>query len=52
MTWQASQQFEAGDFAAAERGYRAILEQFPGDSVAKFMLGECEERRTPLVASF
>jgi class 3 adenylate cyclase/ABC-type nitrate/sulfonate/bicarbonate transport system substrate-binding protein len=45
MTWQASQQIEAGDFAAAERAYRAILDNFPGDPVAKFMLKECEECR-------
>jgi class 3 adenylate cyclase len=45
MTWQASQQIEAGDFAAAERTYRAILDNFPGDPVAKFMLKECEECR-------
>jgi class 3 adenylate cyclase/ABC-type nitrate/sulfonate/bicarbonate transport system substrate-binding protein len=45
MTWQASQQIEAGDFAAAERAYRAILDNFPGDPVAKFMLKECEESR-------
>jgi TolA-binding protein len=43
MTWQASQQIEAGDFAAAERAYRAILDNFPDDPVAKFMLKECEE---------
>jgi class 3 adenylate cyclase/ABC-type nitrate/sulfonate/bicarbonate transport system substrate-binding protein len=51
MTWQASQLFEAGDFAAAERAYRTILDNFPADSVAKFMLRECEERRTSLVVS-
>jgi class 3 adenylate cyclase len=45
MTWQASQQIEGGDFAAAERAYRAILENFPGDPVAKFMLMECEQSR-------
>jgi len=45
MTWQASQQIEGGDFAAAERAYRAILDNFPGDPVAKFMLKECEESR-------
>ena len=45
MTWQASQQIEGGDFAAAERAYRAILENFPGDPVAKFMLMECEKIR-------
>jgi hypothetical protein len=44
MTWQASQQMEAGDFVAAERGYRAIVDDFPGDPVARFMLAECEER--------
>jgi class 3 adenylate cyclase/ABC-type nitrate/sulfonate/bicarbonate transport system substrate-binding protein len=45
MTWQASQQFEAGDFAAAERAYRAILVEFADDPVARFILRECEERR-------
>ena len=45
MTWQASHRFEAGDYAVAERAYRAILDNFPGDPVAKFMLVECEERR-------
>jgi class 3 adenylate cyclase len=38
MTWQASQLFEAGDLAAAERAYRTILEEFPDDPVARFML--------------
>ena len=46
MTYHASQQIEAGDFAAAERAYRAILDNFPGDPVAKFMLKECEQSRT------
>src|SRR5712672_3599453 len=45
MTWQASQRFEAGELAAAERAYRAILDNFPGDPVAKFMLEECEKSR-------
>jgi hypothetical protein len=45
MTWQASQEFEAGDFAAAERAYGAILDGFPAEPVAGFMLKECEERR-------
>src|SRR5216683_5474239 len=45
MTWLASQKFEAGDFSAAERAYRAILQGFPGDTVAKFMLEECMERQ-------
>jgi class 3 adenylate cyclase len=42
MTWQASEHIEAGDFAAAERAYRAILDNFPSDPVAKFMLENCE----------
>jgi class 3 adenylate cyclase/ABC-type nitrate/sulfonate/bicarbonate transport system substrate-binding protein len=50
MTWQASRHREAGDFAAAERAYRAILDDFPGDPVAKFMLDECGERRPPGIA--
>jgi class 3 adenylate cyclase/ABC-type nitrate/sulfonate/bicarbonate transport system substrate-binding protein len=45
MTWTASQQFEAGDFPAAEKAYRAILDNFPGDPVAKHILTECEESR-------
>jgi hypothetical protein len=51
LTWQASPQFEAGDFEAAACAYRAILDKFPGDRVASLMLAECEERRTdhPLV---
>jgi hypothetical protein len=47
MTYPASQEFEAGDFAAAERAYCAILDNFPRDTVAKFMLKECEEWRAP-----
>jgi hypothetical protein len=49
MTWQASQRFEAGDFVAAERDYRAILDDFPGDPVARFMLAECWERASGLL---
>jgi class 3 adenylate cyclase/ABC-type nitrate/sulfonate/bicarbonate transport system substrate-binding protein len=45
MTWQASEQIEAGNFAAAEHAYRAILDNFPSDPVAKVMLRGCEERR-------
>jgi len=45
MTWQASTLFEADDFAAAERAYRAILDDFPGDPVAGLMLKECEGGR-------
>lgn len=44
MTWQASQQFEADDLAAAERAYRDILDSFPDDPVAEFMLNECGKR--------
>ena len=46
MTRQASQYFEVGDFAAAERAYRAILDEFLDDPLAEFMLNECEESRT------
>jgi class 3 adenylate cyclase/ABC-type nitrate/sulfonate/bicarbonate transport system substrate-binding protein len=49
MTWQASKYFEAGDFAAAERGYRAILDDFTRDSVARFMLDECEKHRAKAI---
>jgi hypothetical protein len=45
MTWQASQHIEASDFGAAESAYRAILDGFPGDPVAKYLLTECEEIR-------
>jgi hypothetical protein len=38
---------EAGDVVAAQRTYRSVLDNFPGDSVAKFMLKECEESRSP-----
>ena len=41
MTWQASQKFEAGDLPAAERAYRDILNEFPEDPLARFMLAEC-----------
>jgi hypothetical protein len=37
---------EARNFAAAESGYRAILEEFPGDPVATFMQEECGKRVT------
>src|SRR5437899_2142951 len=47
MTWQASQHIEAGDFPAAEAAYRAILENFPSDPVARYMLAECEEKERP-----
>lgn len=45
MTWKASQLMEAGDVPAAEHAYRTILESFPGDPVAKYMLKECAESR-------
>jgi class 3 adenylate cyclase len=43
MTWQTSRLFESSDFSAAERAYRAILENCPDDPVAKVMLKECAE---------
>ncbi len=43
MTWKASQLLEVGDFPAAEGAYRAILESFPDDPVAKVMLKDCAE---------
>jgi class 3 adenylate cyclase/ABC-type nitrate/sulfonate/bicarbonate transport system substrate-binding protein len=43
MTWQASQLIEAGNFAAAACAYHALLDNFPDDPVAKFLLGECKE---------
>ena len=46
MTWQASQLMEAGNFTAAARAYRALLDNFPNDPVAKFLLGECKEEST------
>jgi class 3 adenylate cyclase len=51
MTWRASEQIEAGDLAAAEQAYRAILDNFPGDPVAKFMLKECEDCRPASLAT-
>ncbi len=45
MTWQASQQLEAGDFLAAERAYRDILNDFSEDSLAKFMITECANKQ-------
>jgi len=44
MTWRASQLIEAGDCPASERAYRDILESFPGDPVAVFMLKESSEK--------
>jgi class 3 adenylate cyclase/ABC-type nitrate/sulfonate/bicarbonate transport system substrate-binding protein len=49
MTWQASGQFEAGNFVAAERAYRAILDNFPGDPVATFMSKESRDRAADLL---
>ena len=49
MTWQASQKFETGEFLAAERAYRDILNEFSEDSLARFMITECaEEQRSDL----
>jgi hypothetical protein len=44
MTWHAVERIEARDFAGATRAYRAILESFPDETVAKLMLKECSER--------
>jgi adenylate cyclase len=38
MTWEASECFEKADLKEADRRYRKILEEFPGDPVAKSML--------------
>ena len=38
MTWDASNCFERGEFAAAAGRYREMLKQFPNDPVAKAML--------------
>jgi class 3 adenylate cyclase/ABC-type nitrate/sulfonate/bicarbonate transport system substrate-binding protein len=48
MTWHASQKFEAGDFPAAERAYRDILNEFPKDSLARFMVAECQAKKAAL----
>jgi class 3 adenylate cyclase/ABC-type nitrate/sulfonate/bicarbonate transport system substrate-binding protein len=45
MTWQASQKFETGNYPAAERAYRDILNEFPEDSLAKFMMAQCAGKR-------
>ena len=47
MTEHASHLFEAGDVAAAEQAYRAVLQSFPGDPVAQLMLRECAQGRSP-----
>lgn len=41
MTWDASGYFERGKFVEAARGYRKILELFPGDPVARVLLLAC-----------
>jgi class 3 adenylate cyclase/ABC-type nitrate/sulfonate/bicarbonate transport system substrate-binding protein len=41
MTSRALERFGARDFTAASRAYSAILESFPGDSVAEVMLKQC-----------
>jgi hypothetical protein len=45
MTWKASQQFEAGNFPAAERAYRDILIAFPDDRFTRLMITECAGMR-------
>ncbi|WP_244608175.1 ABC transporter substrate-binding protein [Bradyrhizobium algeriense] len=51
MTWHASQEFEAGDFPAAERAYRDILKEFPEDSLARFMVAECTGKQRSALAN-
>ena len=41
MTWKASQAFEGGNFPTAELAYREILNAFPEDALARFMITEC-----------
>jgi TolA-binding protein len=38
MTWKALNYFEQGEFSAAEKVYREILQAFPNDPVAEAML--------------
>jgi class 3 adenylate cyclase len=45
MTWKASQQFEAGNFPAAERAYRDILHAFPDDRFTRPMITKCAGMR-------
>jgi class 3 adenylate cyclase/ABC-type nitrate/sulfonate/bicarbonate transport system substrate-binding protein len=52
MTWHASQKFEAGDFAAAERAYRDILKEFPEDPLAKVMVQESMERQKTSIQDY
>ena len=42
MTWDAWRHLERGDLAQASSGYRAILDDFPGDPIAKSQLESCE----------
>ena len=51
MTWQASQKFEAEEFSAAESAYRDILQEFPKEPLAKFMIAECRGRQQSDLAS-
>jgi class 3 adenylate cyclase len=52
VTWHASQKFEAGDFAAAERAYRDILKEFPEDPLAKVMVQESMERQKTSIQDY
>ncbi len=42
MTWDAWRHLERGDVAQASRGYRAILDEYPGDPVAKAQFETCQ----------
>ena len=53
MTWKASQAFEAGNFPAAKLAYREILNAFPEDSLARFMItGVCRSASARLSRCF
>jgi Tfp pilus assembly protein PilF len=45
MTLKASGSFEAGDLVTAKRAFTDILEKFPSDLAARFMLNEIAEMR-------
>ena len=49
MSWQASQQFEAGYFLAAERAYRDILNDFSEDLLAKFKSRNAQTNNDPVL---
>ena len=46
MTWTASRLVEADDMLGAEQAYRSILNIFPDDPLAAFMMVDCRSIRT------